>query len=161
MGGVVGRGGGQDASRIVPSLRAECTPSCLSRPHPSIICTHVSRACFVPGLCVCRVSCGCCRLQVASKYSPVSCTIIGVDLMPIKPIPNVITHTEDITGGKVRQLLQKDLKGQKVRTRLASHPSPSLRMPRPLLLPFYPPPSPLTLTHSSPSHHHLASRTPF
>ena len=55
------------------------------------------------------------RLQVASKYSPVSCTIIGVDLMPIKPIPNVITHTEDITGGKVRQLLQKDLKGQKVR----------------------------------------------
>jgi AdoMet-dependent rRNA methyltransferase SPB1 len=52
----------------------------------------------------------------------VSCTIIGVDLMPIKPIPNVITHTEDITGGKVRQLLQKDLKGQKVRTRLATHP---------------------------------------
>ncbi len=34
--------------------------------------------------------------------------------MPIKPIPNVITHAEDITGGKVRQLLQKDLKGQKV-----------------------------------------------
>ncbi len=54
---------------------------------------------------------------MASKYSPVSCTIVGVDLMPIRPIPNVITHTEDITGGKVRQLLLKDLNGLKVRTR--------------------------------------------
>ena len=43
-----------------------------------------------------------------------SCTIVGVDLMPIRAIPNVITHAEDITGGKVRQLLQKDLAGQKV-----------------------------------------------
>jgi hypothetical protein len=57
----------------------------------------------------CRVS----RLQVAAKYAPMTCTIVGVDLVPIRPIPNVITHAEDITGGRVRQLLQKDLNSQK------------------------------------------------
>ena len=68
------------------------------------------------------------RLQVASKYAPVSCTIVGVDLMPIRAIPNVITHAEDITGSKVRQLLQKDLNGSKVRKPVpASRPPGCLR----------------------------------
>jgi AdoMet-dependent rRNA methyltransferase SPB1 len=61
------------------------------------------------------VGCHSRRCQVASKYCPVTATIIGVDLMPIKPIPRVITHAEDITGSRIRQLLLKDLNGQKVR----------------------------------------------
>ena len=36
-------------------------------------------------------------LQVASKYMPSSAVIVGVDLMPIKAIRGVITHTEAIT----------------------------------------------------------------
>ncbi|KAI3642977.1 hypothetical protein MP228_012532 [Amoeboaphelidium protococcarum] len=49
-------------------------------------------------------------LQVASKYMPVSSIIIGVDLVPIKPIPRVITHTEDITTASCQSTIQKDLK---------------------------------------------------
>jgi AdoMet-dependent rRNA methyltransferase SPB1 len=50
------------------------------------------------------------RLQVASKYMPQSSLIIGVDLAPIKPIPNIITFQDDITTEKCRQNLRQEMK---------------------------------------------------
>ncbi|RYG52718.1 RlmE family RNA methyltransferase, partial [archaeon] len=52
-------------------------------------------------------------LQVAAKYMPAGSTIVGVDLMPIKPIRGVITHQEDITVPHCRSLLKRDLAGRK------------------------------------------------
>ncbi|ORY51044.1 FtsJ-domain-containing protein [Rhizoclosmatium globosum] len=49
-------------------------------------------------------------LQVAQKYMPKSSLIIGLDLAPIKPIPGVITHVEDITTSKCRATLKGELK---------------------------------------------------
>ncbi|KAG0303983.1 AdoMet-dependent rRNA methyltransferase spb1, partial [Dissophora globulifera] len=49
-------------------------------------------------------------LQVASKMMPVSSLIVGVDLAPIKPLPNVITFVEDITTEKCRSTLRSTLK---------------------------------------------------
>eukprot|EP01112_Ceratiomyxa_fruticulosa_P013162 TRINITY_DN3682_c0_g2_i1.p1 TRINITY_DN3682_c0_g2~~TRINITY_DN3682_c0_g2_i1.p1 ORF type:complete len:874 (-),score=260.74 TRINITY_DN3682_c0_g2_i1:28-2649(-) len=55
-------------------------------------------------------------LQVASRQMPQqqNNVIIGVDLFPIRPIPNVITLTEDITTPKCRSEIKKALKTWKV-----------------------------------------------
>ncbi|KAJ3114262.1 AdoMet-dependent rRNA methyltransferase spb1 [Phlyctochytrium bullatum] len=49
-------------------------------------------------------------LQVAAKYMPKPSIIVGVDLAPIKPIPGVITHVEDITTSKCRATIRGELK---------------------------------------------------
>mmetsp|Transcript_39137 Transcript_39137/g.155122 ORF Transcript_39137/g.155122 Transcript_39137/m.155122 type:complete len:611 (-) Transcript_39137:3587-5419(-) len=49
-------------------------------------------------------------LQVARKYIPLSAPCIGVDLVPIRPIPNVTSITEDITKDACRTALRRELK---------------------------------------------------
>lgn len=52
-------------------------------------------------------------LQVATKYMPPNSIIVGVDLVPIKPIPRVITFAEDITTDKCRKRLRDEIKDWK------------------------------------------------
>ncbi|KAF8898634.1 Spb1 C-terminal domain-containing protein [Infundibulicybe gibba] len=52
-------------------------------------------------------------LQVASKYMPVNSVIVGVDLVPIKPIPRVVTFASDITTTQCRNLIRGELKDWK------------------------------------------------
>jgi AdoMet-dependent rRNA methyltransferase SPB1 len=52
-------------------------------------------------------------LQVASKQMPPSSLIVGVDLVPIKPIPRCITFAEDINSYKCRDQLRAELKDWK------------------------------------------------
>ncbi|KAF6766295.1 RNA methyltransferase [Ephemerocybe angulata] len=52
-------------------------------------------------------------LQVASKYMPTNSLIIGVDLVPIKPIPRVVTFAADITTTHCRNLLRGEMKDWK------------------------------------------------
>ncbi|KAI0721317.1 Spb1 C-terminal domain-containing protein [Cerioporus squamosus] len=52
-------------------------------------------------------------LQVASKYMPVNSVIVGVDLVPIKPIPRVVTFASDITTTQCRNLIRNELKDWK------------------------------------------------
>ncbi|KAM5533078.1 hypothetical protein V8D89_013221 [Ganoderma adspersum] len=52
-------------------------------------------------------------LQVASKYMPVNSVIVGVDLVPIKPIPRVVTFAADITTTHCRNLIRNELKDWK------------------------------------------------
>ncbi|KAG5439401.1 hypothetical protein PCANB_001975 [Pneumocystis canis] len=55
-------------------------------------------------------------LQVASKFCMPGSLICGVDLVSIKPIPNVITFVEDITTDKCCEKLQHYLKTWKADT---------------------------------------------
>ncbi|TFK41055.1 Spb1 C-terminal domain-containing protein [Crucibulum laeve] len=52
-------------------------------------------------------------LQVASKYMPVNSIIVGVDLVPIKQIPHVVTFAADITTTHCRNLIRSELKDWK------------------------------------------------
>ncbi len=52
-------------------------------------------------------------LQVAAKFMPRQSLIIGVDLLPIRPIPDVYTLEEDITTPKCRSELNRLMKGSK------------------------------------------------
>ena len=52
-------------------------------------------------------------LQVATKLMPKPHVLVGVDLVPIKPIPGVITLTGDITTEKCRVDIQRELKDWK------------------------------------------------
>lgn len=52
-------------------------------------------------------------LQVASKFMPANSLIVGVDLVPIKPIPRTITFAEDINSYKCRDQLRQILKDWK------------------------------------------------
>ena len=49
-------------------------------------------------------------MQVAVEKMPKGATVIGVDLVPIKPVAGATGITADITTDKCRQLLKRELK---------------------------------------------------
>jgi AdoMet-dependent rRNA methyltransferase SPB1 len=53
-------------------------------------------------------------LQVASREMPVNAFIIGVDLVPIKPIPRCITVVDDITTPSCKTAIRQYVKDYKV-----------------------------------------------
>ena len=53
-------------------------------------------------------------LQVAAKYMPSSSIILGLDLDPIKPIPNVKSFQCDITTPECIQLIKREIRHLKV-----------------------------------------------
>lgn len=50
-------------------------------------------------------------LQVAQKYMPVSSMIVGVDLLPIRPIRGVTTLQQDITTQQCKTAIKHELQG--------------------------------------------------
>ena len=50
-------------------------------------------------------------LQVCSRYMPVSSLLLGVDLLPIKPMRGVTTIQADITTAECKTLIKKELQG--------------------------------------------------
>ena len=50
-------------------------------------------------------------MQVASKFAPVGTKIVGIDLVPIRPIPNCVGIVGDITTQKARNDIKKELNG--------------------------------------------------
>ena len=50
---------------------------------------------------------------MATKYMPPNSIILGIDLVPIKPIPRVITFAEDITTDKCRRRIREEIKDWK------------------------------------------------
>lgn len=54
------------------------------------------------------------RCQVAAEAMPLQSTIIGVDLVAIKPIRGVVTFQEDITTKKCINTIKKELNGKEV-----------------------------------------------
>ena len=53
-------------------------------------------------------------MQVAAKHMPVGSTMVGVDLVAIRPIKGVTTLVQDITTAKCRTELKKVFKGRTV-----------------------------------------------
>jgi len=49
--------------------------------------------------------------QVARNSLPSTGTVIALDILPIRPIPNVITHVADITTGKGQSLIRQSMSG--------------------------------------------------
>lgn len=52
--------------------------------------------------------------QVAAKSMPRGSIILGVDLLPIRPIPNVKTLVHDITTDECRTALKREMQTWKV-----------------------------------------------
>ena len=50
-------------------------------------------------------------LQVCSRYMPVSSLLLGVDLLPIKPLRGVTSIQADITTPECKTLIKKELQG--------------------------------------------------
>eukprot|EP00948_MAST-09A_sp_MAST-9A-sp1_P000090 g90.t1 len=54
--------------------------------------------------------------QVCVRFAPSGCQVIGLDLLPIRPIKGVTTYDEsqggDITSAKCRSVLKRDMRGE-------------------------------------------------